>query len=110
MELAEALDYFFRAEPELDEKAARKFLDAQSVARLKELAQVVQGCEPFEAEALERRVGDWLQQQGLALKDVAQAARVALSGRKQSPGLFDVMQVLGRQRTVERLQAAKPGA
>jgi glutamyl-tRNA synthetase len=40
------------------------------------------------------------------MKDFAQAARVALSGRSASPPLFDVMAVLGRERTLERLARA----
>jgi glutamyl-tRNA synthetase len=39
------------------------------------------------------------------MKDVAQPARVALTGRTASPGLFDVIAVLGRERAVGRLRA-----
>ena len=41
----------------------------------------------------------------LPLQDIAQPARVALTGRKASPGLFEVMEVLGRERTLARLLA-----
>jgi glutamyl-tRNA synthetase len=40
------------------------------------------------------------------MKDVAQPARVALTGRTASPGLFDVIAVLGRDRALARLRAA----
>ena len=109
-ELADALDYFFREPPQQDPKAAKKFLTAERVARVHALADVIENCEPFEAAALEAAVVTWLEQQGLALKDVAQPARVALSGRKQSPGLYEVMEVLGRQRTLARLRSAQPPA
>ena len=42
----------------------------------------------------------------MKMKDVAQPARVALTGRSASPGLFEVMSVLGRERSVARLEAA----
>ena len=48
----------------------------------------------------------WLETEGLAMKNVAQPARVALSGRSASPGLFEVMEVLGREVSVRRLLAA----
>jgi glutamyl-tRNA synthetase len=40
------------------------------------------------------------------MKSVAQPARVAMTGRTRSPGLFEVMEVLGKSKTVERLRAA----
>jgi glutamyl-tRNA synthetase len=39
------------------------------------------------------------------MKNVAQPARVALTGKTQSPGLFEVMEVLGKERTLARLDA-----
>jgi glutamyl-tRNA synthetase len=59
---------------------------------------------PFDRPWLESRVKAWLEQRGLTLKDVAQPARVALTGRKASPGLFEVMEGLGRELTLARLE------
>ena len=59
--------------------------------------------EPWTAQALEERVDAWLAEKGLQIKDVAQPARVALTGRTASPGLFDVIAVLGKERAVARL-------
>ena len=52
------------------------------------------------------RVKAWLEGAGIKMKDVAQPIRVALTGRKASPGLFDVMVVLGRETTLTRLGRA----
>ncbi|MGH7270658.1 MAG: hypothetical protein ACREJ3_09525 [Polyangiaceae bacterium] len=46
----------------------------------------------------------------MPMKDVAQPARVALTGRSASPGLFDVMVTLGRSRTIARLIAGAVAA
>jgi len=51
-------------------------------------------------------VKQWLDGAGLKMKAVAQPARAALTGRKASPGLFEVMQVLGRDIAVARLERA----
>ena len=48
-------------------------------------------------------IRDRLEKSGLSMKDLAQPARVALTGRTNSPPLFDVMTVLGRERSLARL-------
>jgi glutamyl-tRNA synthetase len=48
----------------------------------------------------------WLAENKLELKDVAQPARVAVTGRSASPGLFEVLEILGRERALSRLDAA----
>jgi glutamyl-tRNA synthetase len=107
IDAADALDYFFREPPRMDPKAKQKFLGPDKQALLSELASVVEKLEAFEAPQLEAAVKTWLEQKaGLELKDVAQPARVALTGRSASPGLFDVMAVLGRERSLLRLRAA----
>ena len=45
----------------------------------------------------------WLTERSLAIKDVAQPARVALTGRTASPGLYQVLVVLGREASLARL-------
>lgn len=102
-DVAEAADFFFRDPPVMDAAAVNKFLVAERVETLVGLAAVVRDVAPFERAALEARVNAWLAERGLALKDVAQPARVALTGRTASPGLFEVMEVLGRERTLARL-------
>jgi glutamyl-tRNA synthetase len=104
VDAANDLDYYFREPPALDEKARQKFLTKETAPRLEGLAGALRTVEPFTAEALEARAKHWAEQQGLAMKDFAQAARVALSGRSASPPLFDVMAVLGRERALARLE------
>jgi len=106
VEMADMIDFYFREPPVVDEKAKTKFMTEQACARISELRALVSEVEPFERGALEQQTMAWLEKQGLALKDVAQPARVALTGRAQSPGLFEVMEVLGRDRTLARLAAA----
>ncbi len=106
VEAADALDYFFRDPPAYDEKAVKKFLVADKAARLPELRAVLAAAPDFHAAPLEAHVLAWLAEQKLELKDVAQPARVAVSGRSASPGLFEVMEVLGRERTLLRLDHA----
>jgi glutamyl-tRNA synthetase len=55
-------------------------------------------------------VNAWLAEKGLAIKDVAQPARVALTGRTASPGLFQVLFVLGRDASLLRLERGAAAA
>ena len=104
IDVADAVIYFFR-DVELEEKAKRKFLVPANAENLRALAGVVQDVEPFDAEALEAAVKTWMEANDLPMKSVAQPARVAMTGRTRSPGLFEVMEVLGKARTVERLRS-----
>jgi hypothetical protein len=70
---------------------------------LRDFAAVVEKVDTWAAPAIEERVVAWLAERGLQIKDVAQAARVALTGRTASPGLYDVIAILGKDRAVARL-------
>jgi glutamyl-tRNA synthetase len=106
IEAAAALDYFFREPPEVDEQARTKFLRPDAAPRLRALLDKLALVEPFEAAALETSVRGWLDADNISMKEVAQPARVAVTGRTASPPLFDVMAVLGRERCCARLERA----
>ncbi len=104
-EVAEGIDYVFRDPPELDPKAARKFLIPAKASLLRALKTIVEEAPSFDAATLESRVNDWLAQDNLPLKEIAQPARVALTGRTRSPGLYELMLMLGRDTVLKRLSA-----
>lgn len=97
------LDFYFREAPELDEKAKAKFLTPAAAPHLENLKNLLEKAADFRPEPLEAEFKAWVESSGLTMKDVAQPARVALTGRTASPPLFDVMVVLGKERTLERL-------
>ncbi len=101
---AHHLDFYFREPPLMDEKAVKKFLVSEAAPHLEALADAYAGLDEWRADDLQGRLEGYLQQQGLAMKAVAQPVRVALSGRTASPGLFEVMVVLGRDLTLSRLR------
>lgn len=103
---ADRLDFVFRNPPAIDPTAAAKFLVPENAPRLLELAAVLEEVASWTTNGIETAVEAWLARAGLPIKDVAQPARVALTGRTASPGLFDVIAVLGRLRAIARLRAA----
>ena len=58
----------------------------------------------WSAETTEAAMRAFVEQNGLKLGSVAQPLRVALTGKTTSPGIFDVLAVLGREQCLARLQ------
>jgi glutamyl-tRNA synthetase len=103
---AERVDFYFRPEPVLDEASVKKFLVPGVAAHLSAFAELLGQATPFTAAALEERTNAWLAERGIAMKDVAQAVRVALTGRSAAPGLFEIVTVLGQPESVRRIRNA----
>jgi glutamyl-tRNA synthetase len=103
VEAADMLDFFFRPEPTFDEKAKAKFLAKDAAEKLRGFRGALTDVATWEEAELDRKAHAHLEASGLQMKDFAQAARVALTGRSASPGLFQVMAILGRERSLARL-------
>jgi glutamyl-tRNA synthetase len=106
VDAAHDLDFYFRETPELDDKARQKFLTPAAAPHLAALRGVIDGVATFQAAPLEAAFKTWVESSGLTMKDVAQPARVALTGRTASPPLFEVMEVLGKAQSLSRLAKA----
>jgi glutamyl-tRNA synthetase len=106
--LVEILDsaYFLTASSpiELDAKAAA-LLDEAGRGRLAAIAPSLATVQPWSQDALEATVRAFAEETGAKLGQVAQPLRAALTGRATSPGLFDVMAVLGRDECLARIEA-----
>ena len=97
--------YFFTEDYPFDEKAVEKRLRKPEVpALLLDLADRFEKLEPFTAEAGEAMVKELSQGNGMG--PWVHPVRVAVSGRMEGPGLFEMLQLLGREKTVARLRRA----
>jgi len=106
-ELAEFASFYLKDEIEIDPKAAAKFLTAAISPTLNELANGIDSIGgDFSEDAIRGVFDGLLARQGLKLGQVAQPVRVALTGGTVSPGIYEVIAVLGRDRTVKRLRTA----
>jgi glutamyl-tRNA synthetase len=106
VQAADMLDPYFRAEPVMDEKAAEKFLVKDAVPRITGFRDALAKSAEWTEAALEASVHAWLAEAGLEMKVVGQPVRVALTGRTASPGLYQVLFVLGREASLARLTRA----
>jgi len=106
VDMAEAARFYFEDPVTYDEKAAPKFLTPDILPQLEAMKGVLEKVDGFSQPDLEEAFSSFLETTGIKLKTVAQPLRVALTGRTASPGLFEIMEVLGRQKVLARLDQA----
>ena len=80
-------------------------LGAEARALLRELLPALKGTE-WAPENVEQRVRSFAEERSLKLGSVAQPLRAALTGSTASPGIFEVMDALGREETLGRIADA----
>ncbi|QGY40099.1 glutamate--tRNA ligase [Pseudodesulfovibrio cashew] len=94
------------AQLDYDEKAVAKFLNEETKPLLEEIAARMDALEEFSEQTLEDLHRQFLEDKDIKFKVIAQPIRVALTGRTQSPGLFETMTALGREQTLARIRRA----
>jgi glutamyl-tRNA synthetase len=87
-----------------DEEAAKKFLTPDMAPVLGKLLARFEAFQTFSRQEWEEAFKKLVEEEGIKMGQLAQPVRVALTGRTASPGLFEVMEVLGRDRTLFRLR------
>ena len=103
IELLDSAFYLYAQRPlQLDDKA-KGLLDEAARQRLPKIAEKLAAVSDWSPAPLEAAVRAYVEESGLKLGQAAQPLRAALTGRAMSPGLFDVMAVLGRDETLARL-------
>jgi glutamyl-tRNA synthetase len=105
VQLADACRYFIEDEIRFDDKAVRKQLTPESGALLNELADRLEATEGWVPERLEKTLRALVDEKEIKLGKLAQPVRVACTGGTVSPGIFDVLDILGRERSLARLRA-----
>jgi glutamyl-tRNA synthetase len=106
VEMAQSTAPFLKEEIDLDPKAKEKFLRPSIRPLLEKLIERLESLSAFEPGAIEKIFQELIAAAGIKLGDLAQPARVALTGRTVSPGIYEVMELLGKKRTLARLRKA----
>jgi glutamyl-tRNA synthetase len=110
VELIEGAHYLYAERPlALDDKAAAQ-MTPETRTVLGQVARDLAMVDPWSAEAAEAAVRAFAERTGVKLGAVAQPLRAALTGRTTSPGIFDVLAVLGKAESLARIadQAVTP--
>src|SRR5205807_2926264 len=103
VELIDSARYVYADRPIVPDAKADALLTVEARAMLAELVPALASAEPWTAETLEHAVRTFAERSGRKLGAVAQPVRAALTGRATSPGIFEVLTVLGRSDSLARL-------
>ena len=106
MELAEGGVFYFQEEVAYDSEAAAKFLTPEYAGHLVAVAEGIPGLTEYTKDGLETFLRALAEERGTKLKWIAQALRVALTGKTVSPGIDEVMVTLGKERVIGRIRRA----
>ena len=98
--------FYFRKELEFDEKARGKFLKPDIKPHIEKLIAAISEMENLEHDPLEKLFKQVAEEAELKLGKLAQPVRVALTGGTASPGIYDVVLLLGKTTTLKRLNEA----
>jgi glutamyl-tRNA synthetase len=104
VELVDSARFLYARRPiRLDERAAA-LLTPEARAMIAALLPVLETVEPWTQPRLEAAVRGFAEARGARLGSIAQPLRAALTGRITSPGIFDVLDVLGKAESLARLR------
>ncbi len=98
--------YFYTDHIEYEKKARDKFLKEDNIPVFKSLIKQLTMLESFDQDSIHKTFEDIMKKTGLKLGKIAQPTRVALTGGTVSPGIFEVMEILGKEKVIDRLNKA----
>jgi len=106
LDIANTIDYFYAEEIEYEERAKNKFLQAEIKPVLVDLLEKLSLLEDFNMDEIHKVFDQVMEERELKLGKIAQPLRVALTGGTVSPGIFEVMDILGKDEVLKRLNKA----
>jgi glutamyl-tRNA synthetase len=108
-EFIELTDSFFRDDFTIEEEGKKKYLDREeSRDLLRELAGRFETLDDFKQEKIESVCRNLAQEKGLKAADLIHPSRLAVTGKTRGAGLFELMELLGREKVIRRLRLAGP--
>jgi glutamyl-tRNA synthetase len=104
LELIDLAQFIYAVRPLTIDPAATEQLTADARANIGAFADLLRGLNEWTVTAIDAAARGFAEAKGLKLGKVAQPLRAALTGRTVSPGIFEVMVLIGRDETLARLQ------
>jgi glutamyl-tRNA synthetase len=104
-ELWDLSDYFFVAPKAYDEKALKNWKE-ETPDLMKKLIEVLNSIEIFTSTNIENIVKTWMTENEIGMGKIMQPFRLSLVGELKGPHLFDIVEVIGKQETINRIEKA----
>jgi glutamyl-tRNA synthetase len=106
VELAHSLRFYIAEDVEYDEKARAKFLNEKYLPYLKDVKEELEKVDTFAAPEIEKIFTTLVEKHTTKLGNIAQPVRVAITGKTESPGIFEVLEIVGKEKVLKRLERA----
>ncbi len=104
-EFWELSDYFFQAPTSYDEKASKNWKE-ETPNLMRDLISVLQEIQDFTSLNIETIVKDWMTKNEIGMGKVMQPFRLSLVGALKGPHLFDIIELIGKEETITRIEKA----
>lgn len=98
--------YFFLAPSEYDEKAVKKQWKEDTATIMTQLLSLLEGTEDFGSENLETQVKQWISENQLSFGKVMPPLRLVIVGEMKGPHIFDIMALIGKTDSINRIKTA----
>lgn len=105
-EMAEASRFYFEDEFAYDEDAVKKHMKAESITPINALMDKLEKLDDFSESNIDKAFHEMLEETGLKFGKAGPPVRIALTGKTASPGIFEIIAILGKSRTISRLKKA----
>ena len=105
-EMAEGAAFYFRDEVDYDEKALKKFLKPNLAPLFEAMASDLETVDPWDEAHMQPVFEGLMERHQVKFGAIAQPLRVSLTGKTVSPGIFEVIEVLGKEKTLKRVREA----
>jgi glutamyl-tRNA synthetase len=106
VEMAQGAAFYYQNDVKFDEKAANKFLKPDVLDVLQKSADYIEGLSTYTQETLEDVFKKIMEETNLKFGKIAQPLRVAITGKTVSPGIFEMLLALGKDKTILRIKNA----
>ena len=106
VEMVEAAEFFFRGDFAMEEKAAKKHLTESIKEPVRMLMDKMEAAPVLDEKTLEEMFKEIVTAKGIKLGALAQAVRVALTGKSVSPGIYEVLKIVGKEEALKRIRRA----
>lgn len=98
--------FFFIAPTEFNEKDSKKYWKEDSPALMQELLEILKNINDYSFASTEKVISAWITEKQLGFGKVMNPFRVAIVGAAKGPHMFDIIEILGKEETIRRMEKA----
>ena len=103
-EVMENLKVFLTDQLSYDMTAVQEQLNANSITIVNKLTPLLETISTWDTATIEEKIRSFIESQGITAKDLIHPLRVAVTGKSASPGIFETLELIGKERVLDRLK------